>query len=77
MLRKSADVLCDYDRITGFHEFMRAARADPLNEKENGSCYAASIGTKNKDLNLIIRKFGGMTISAHDPGRLILISPQI
>lgn len=72
------DELCDYERVTGFHEFVRVARGHPLNEKENAIRYAAKIGKKYKDLNLIVCHLGGgVTIGAHQHGRLISVNDTV
>lgn len=72
------DELCDYDRVTGLHEFVRVARGHPLNEKENAIRYARSIGKKYEDINVIVCHLGGgVTIGAHCHGRLISVNDTV
>ena len=66
------DELCDEERVTGFHEFFRDSKGHPLNQKENCIRYAASIGKKYEDVNLICCHIGGgVSIGAHRKGRIV------
>ena len=66
------DELCDEARITGVKGIYRRATAHVLNAKETARRYAASIGKKYEDLNLIIGHIdGGISITAHKHGRMI------
>lgn len=66
------DELCDEARITGVKGIYRRATAHVLNAKETGRRYAASIGRKYEDLNLIIGHIdGGISITAHRHGRMV------
>lgn len=66
------DELCDKARITGVKGIYRRATAHVLNAKATGRVYAKEIGRKYEDLNLIIAHIdGGISITAHDHGRMI------
>lgn len=66
------DELCDEARITGVKDIYRRAGAHVLNAKETSKEYAASIGKKYEDLNLIVAHIdGGISITAHRHGRMI------
>ncbi len=66
------DEYCDLARITGVKDVYRRPASHVLNTKEAGRRYAASIGKKYEDLNLIICHIdGGITISAHAHGKMI------
>lgn len=66
------DEYMDLARITGVKGIYRKPGAHVLNAKEAGRKYAASIGKKYEDLNLIICHIdGGITIYAHDHGKMI------
>ena len=62
----------DLARITGVKGVYRNPASHVLNTKEAGRRYAASVGKKYEDMRLIICHIdGGITISAHDHGRMI------
>ena len=66
------DELCDLARVTGVKDTYRRATAHTLNAKATGRVYAKEIGKKYEDLNLIIAHIdGGISITAHDHGRMI------
>lgn len=66
------DELCDYERLSGFHEMTRESRGHPLNQKENCIQYAKSQGKKYEEMNLIVCHLGGgVTVGAHRKGKLI------
>ncbi len=59
-------------RVSGLHDVPRESRGHPLNQKEVGIRYAAEIGELYEDLNLIISHIGGgITVTAHQKGRMI------
>jgi butyrate kinase len=59
-------------RITGFAEINRESRGHPLNQKETGIRYAAEIGKRYEDMNLVISHIGGgVTVTAHERGRMV------
>ena len=66
------DELCDEARITGVKGVYRRATAHVLNAKETARRYAASVGKKYEDMNLIIAHIdGGISITAHKHGRMV------
>jgi len=66
------DEYCDLARITGVKGVYRHPASHVLNTKEAARRYAASIGKKYEDLNLVVCHIdGGITISAHAHGRMI------
>lgn len=66
------DELCDYDRVTGFHELTREGRSHPLNQKEVCIRYAAARGKKYEDMNFIVAHLGGgVSVGAHQNGLMI------
>lgn len=66
------DELCDYERMTGIVRVYRESRGHPLNQKENCIRYAASLGKKYEEMNLICAHLGGgVSVGAHRKGRLI------
>lgn len=72
------DELDDVERITGFHEFFRQAKGHPLNQKENCIRYAASLGKRYEDLNLICCHIGGgVTVGAHRKGQLCSVNDAV
>jgi butyrate kinase len=59
-------------RITGFADIHRESRGHPLNQKETGIRYAAEIGKRYEDMNLVISHLGGgVTVTAHEKGRMV------
>ena len=59
-------------RLTGFADIYRESRGHPLNQKETGIRYAAEIGSRYEDLNLVISHIGGgVTVTAHEKGRMV------
>ena len=58
-------------RVSGLRDVPRESRGHPLNQKEVGIRYAAEIGRRYEDLNLIISHIGGgVTVTAHRRGRM-------
>jgi butyrate kinase len=59
-------------RVSGLSEVARESRGHPLNQKEVGIRYAATLGKKYEDLNLVISHIGGgVSVNAHKKGRII------
>jgi butyrate kinase len=66
------DELDDVVRITGIPEIRRVSIFHPLNQKAVARRYAASIGKRYEDLNLIVAHMGGgISIGAHLRGRVV------
>ncbi len=66
------DELQDVARITGVKGIYRTSATHALNQKATARLHAAKLGKKYEDLNLIVCHIdGGMTITAHDHGRMI------
>lgn len=59
-------------RVTGLSDVFRESRGHPLNQKEVAIRYAASIGKRYEDLNLVISHIGGgVSVTAHKKGRMV------
>jgi butyrate kinase len=59
-------------RVTGFSDVFRESRGHPLNQKEVAIRYAAEIGRRYEDLNLVISHMGGgISVTAHRKGRMV------
>ena len=72
------DELCDYERVSGFHEFVRMSRSHPLNQKENCIRYAKSQGKTYEEMNLIVCHLGGgVSIGAHHKGKMFCVNDAI
>lgn len=72
------DELCDYERVCGFHEFVRASRGHPLNQKENCIRYAKSLNKTYEDMNLIVCHLGGgVSVGAHSKGRMFCVNDAL
>lgn len=68
----NVDELCDYARPTGIAGLYRRAQTHVLNQKGMGAIHAAKLGKKYEDCNFIISHIdGGITVTAHDHGRMI------
>jgi butyrate kinase len=66
------DEYTDVARIAGHPNFERQSIFHALNQKSVARQYAASIGSKYEDLNLIVVHMGGgITIGAHQKGKVI------
>lgn len=66
------DELCDAARLSGLPEIPRVSVFHALNQKAVCRRYAAEIGRKYEDLNLIgIHLGGGVSVAAHEKGRVI------
>ena len=68
----NVDELCDYARLTGIRGVYRAAQSHVLNQKATAQVHAESMGKRYEDCNFIVGHIdGGITVSAHDHGRMI------
>ncbi len=66
------DEFQDVARITGLKGIYRESRIHALNQKEIGIRYAAKMGKKYEDLNLIICHIGGgISVTAHRHGKMV------
>ena len=66
------DEMSDLARVTGMPEISRISVFHALNSRAVSRRYAASIGRRYEDLNLIVAHLGGgISISAHSKGRVI------
>ncbi|MDD3920004.1 MAG: butyrate kinase [Eubacteriales bacterium] len=66
------DELCDLARITGIAGVYHRATMHTLNLKGTARAYAASIGKKYEDCNLIVCHIdGGISVSAHAHGKMV------
>jgi butyrate kinase len=72
------DELDDVERVCGFHEFSRQSKGHPLNQKENCIRYAASLGRKYEEMNLICCHIGGgVTVAAHRQGKYFCVNDAV
>lgn len=72
------DELAPQARLTGLRNVYRMSHIHTLNEKEVGIRYAASLDMKYEDMNLIIAHIGGgISVTAHEKGRMIDSSSNI
>ncbi len=59
-------------RVSGLSNVARESRGHPLNQKEVGMRYAAELGKRYENLNLVISHIGGgVSVTAHKKGRMI------
>jgi butyrate kinase len=59
-------------RVSGLADAPRETRGHPLNQKEVAMRYAADIGKRYEELNLVIAHIGGgVSVTAHRKGRMI------
>ena len=66
------DEFTDVARGTGLKGIYRESRIHALNQKEIGIRYAAKLGKKYEDLNLIICHIGGgISVTAHNHGKMV------
>lgn len=66
------DELDDVVRITGLPEIRKVSIFHPLNQKAVARRYAASVGRRYEDMNLIVSHLGGgVSIGAHRRGRVV------
>ena len=68
----NVDEYCDYARLTGIRGLYRAGHSHVLNPKAVAAAHAESLGRTYEDCNFIVAHIdGGVTVSAHDHGRMI------
>ncbi len=66
------DELTDVARLSGIPECPRVSIFHPLNQKAVARRYAAEVGKKYEDLNLIVCHLGGgVSCGAHEKGRIV------
>ncbi len=66
------DELCDIARLTGIPEIPRISIFHALNSRAVSRNYAARIGKKYEDLNLVVAHLGGgISVSAHCCGKVV------
>lgn len=66
------DELCDLARMTGIPEIQRVSIFHALNSRAVSRKYAARIGKRYEELNLVVAHLGGgISVSAHRYGRVI------
>jgi butyrate kinase len=59
-------------RVSGLSDVPRESRGHPLNQKEVAIRYAAEIGRRYDDINLVISHMGGgVSVTAHRKGRMV------
>jgi butyrate kinase len=59
-------------RISGHPEIVRKSIFHALNQKAVGRIYAASIGKRYEDMNMVIAHMGGgISVGAHNKGRVV------
>ncbi|NTU60435.1 MAG: butyrate kinase, partial [Deltaproteobacteria bacterium] len=59
-------------RVCGFAGVERESRGHPLNQKEVAQRYAAEVGKRYDDLNLVVSHLGGgVSVTAHRRGRMV------
>ncbi|MCF0150496.1 MAG: butyrate kinase [Firmicutes bacterium] len=68
----NVDELCDLARITGIKGVYRNAQSHVLNQKGVALLCAEKLGKKYEDCNFVVSHIdGGITVSAHDHGRMV------
>lgn len=68
----NVDEYCDYARLTGIKGIYRVSHSHVLNQKAVAEYHANTIGKAYEDCNFIVAHIdGGITVSAHDHGRMI------
>ncbi|MBR0408728.1 MAG: butyrate kinase [Clostridia bacterium] len=68
----NVDEYCDYARLTGIRGLYRQGHSHVLNPKAVATFHAESMGKQYEDCNFIVGHIdGGVTVSAHDHGRMI------
>ena len=68
----NVDEYCDYARLTGIRGLYRVGHSHVLNPKAVAAAHAESLGKQYEDCNFIVAHIdGGVTVSAHDHGRMI------
>lgn len=68
----SVDEFCIEARPTGMQEIIRTSRGHPLNQKEVARRYAAQLGKRYEDINVVVVHMGGgISVTAHQKGLMI------
>ncbi len=68
----NVDEYCDYARLTGIRGLYRTPHSHVLNPKAVAEAHAEAMGRRYEDCNFIVGHIdGGVTVSAHDHGRMI------
>ena len=68
----NVDEYCDYARLTGIKGVYRTSHSHVLNQKAVADFHAHKLGKRYADCNFIVCHIdGGITVSAHDHGRMI------
>lgn len=68
----SVDELAPVARVSGHPQLPRTSMSHALNTKAVAHSYAASIGSKYEELNLIVAHLGsGVSVSAHRHGQMV------
>ncbi|MBQ3424821.1 MAG: butyrate kinase [Clostridia bacterium] len=68
----NVDEYCDYARLTGIKGLYRVSHSHVLNQKAVAEAHARSLGKAYEDCSFIVGHIdGGITVSAHDHGRMI------
>ena len=68
----NVDEYCDYARLTGIRGLYRVSHSHVLNQKAVADAYARSLGGRYEDYRFIVGHIdGGITVSAHDHGRMV------
>ena len=68
----NVDEYCDYARLTGIKGVYRVSHSHVLNQKAVAEFHAASMGKTYEECNFVVAHIdGGITVSAHDHGRMI------
>ena len=68
----NVDEYCDYARLTGIRGLYRQGHSHVLNPKAVATAHAESMGKTYEDCNFIVAHIdGGITVSAHDHGRMV------
>lgn len=66
------DEFIDEARVSGMKEIRRISHTHALNQKEMAYRYAAQVGKRYEDLNIVVAHLGGgVSITAHHKGRMI------
>ena len=68
----NVDEYCDYARLTGIRGLYRTPHSHVLNPKAVAEAHAEKLGRRYEDCRFIVAHIdGGVTVSAHDHGRMI------
>ena len=68
----SADEFRIEARLTGMQEVLRTSRGHPLNQKEVAHRYAAQLGRRYEEINVVVVHMGGgISVTAHEKGKMV------